>query len=294
MFEKKKSVWLFLLPGLAMLMIFYIVPFFSGIGYSLTDGSYKNAFVGLQNYRDLWGNSMFLLGLKNTMELSLICAPLLWVFSFLLASALSAIKPFGGFFRSSVLMPYLTPSSAILLVWLVIFDYGGPVNRMLEAMGMERVMWLTSGALRLPVVLMFLWKNLGFCLIIFLAALQNISADLYEAAYIDGASEWQAFWKITLPLIWSAVTVNTLLAIIGSLQSFELIMTITRGQFNTSTLGMMVFATAFGGGGATASGGTVAGMRQGYAAAESMVLFVGVLIVTVISQAIMKKMEADQ
>lgn len=68
-------------------------------------------------------------------------------------------------------MPYLTPSSAILLVWLVIFDYGGPVNRMLEAMGMERVMWLTSGALRLPVVLMFLWKNLGFCLIIFLAAL---------------------------------------------------------------------------------------------------------------------------
>ena len=156
MFEKKKSVWLFLLPGLAMLMIFYIVPFFSGIGYSLTDGSYKNAFVGLQNYRDLWGNSMFLLGLKNTMELSLICAPLLWVFSFLLASALSAIKPFGGFFRSSVLMPYLTPSSAILLVWLVIFDYGGPVNRMLEAMGMERVMWLTSGALRLPVVLYYL------------------------------------------------------------------------------------------------------------------------------------------
>ena len=122
----------------------------------------------------------------------------------------------------------------------------------------------------------------------------NIPIALEEAAYIDGASEWQVFWKITLPLIWSSVTVNTLLAIIGSLQSFELIMTITRGQFNTSTLGMMVFATAFGGGGATASGGTVAGMRQGYAAAESMVLFVGVLIVTVISQAIMKKMEADQ
>ena len=156
MFEKKKSVWLFLLPGLAMLMIFYIVPFFSGIGYSLTDGSYKNTFVGLQNYRDLWQNSMFLLGLKNTMELSLICAPLLWLFSFLLASALSAIKPFGGFFRSSVLMPYLTPSSAILLVWLVIFDYGGPVNRALEAMGMTRVMWLTSDALRLPVVLYYL------------------------------------------------------------------------------------------------------------------------------------------
>ena len=156
MFEKKKSVLLFLLPGLCMLLIFYIIPFFSGIGYSLMDGSYKNEFVGLKNYREIWQNSMFLLGLKNTMELSLICAPLLWLFSFLLASALSAIKPFGGFFRSSVLMPYLTPSSAILLVWLVIFDYGGPVNRALEAMGMARVMWLTSGALRLPVVLYYL------------------------------------------------------------------------------------------------------------------------------------------
>ena len=218
MFEKKKSVWLFLLPGLAMLMIFYIVPFFSGIGYSLTDGSYKNAFVGLQNYRDLWGNSMFLLGLKNTMELSLICAPLLWVLSFLLASALSAIKPFGGFFRSSVLMPYLTPSSAILLVWLVIFDYGGPVNRMLEAMGMERVMWLTSGALRLPVVLMFLWKNLGFCLIIFLAALQSIPQPLYEYAQLEGAGFFTRAFRITLPMITPTAFLVFVLACVQNLQ----------------------------------------------------------------------------
>ena len=77
MFSKKKSVLLFLVPGLLMLLVFYIVPFAGGIGYSLTDGSYKNEFVGLANYRALWKNSMFRLGLKNTMELSLICAPLL-------------------------------------------------------------------------------------------------------------------------------------------------------------------------------------------------------------------------
>ena len=221
MFEKKKSVWLFLLPGLAMLMIFYIVPFFSGIGYSLTDGSYKNTFVGLQNYRDLWQNSMFLLGLKNTMELSLICAPLLWVFSFLLASALSAIKPFGGFFRSSVLMPYLSPSSAILLVWLVIFDYGGPVNRALEAMGMTRVMWLTSGALRLPVVLMFLWKNLGFCLIIFLAALQSIPQPLYEYAQLEGAGFFTRAFRITLPMITPTAFLVFVLAWINAFKIFK-------------------------------------------------------------------------
>ena len=221
MFEKKKSVLLFLLPGLCMLLIFYIIPFFSGIGYSLMDGSYKNEFVGLKNYREIWQNSMFLLGLKNTMELSLICAPLLWILSFLLASALASIKPFGGFFRSSVLLPYLTPSSAILLVWLVLFDYGGPVNRALAAMGAERVMWLSSGALRLPVVLMFLWKNLGFCLIIFLAALQSVPQPLYEYATLEGAGFMTRAFRITLPLVTPTAFLVFVLAWIYAFKIFK-------------------------------------------------------------------------
>ena len=221
MFEKKKSVLLFLLPGLCMLLIFYIIPFFSGIGYSLMDGSYKNEFVGLKNYREIWQNSMFLLGLKNTMELSLICAPLLWILSFRLASALASIKPFGGFFRSSVLLPYLTPSSAILLVWLVLFDYGGPVNRALAAMGAERVMWLSSGALRLPVVLMFLWKNLGFCLIIFLAALQSVPQPLYEYATLEGAGFMTRAFRITLPLVTPTAFLVFVLAWINAFKIFK-------------------------------------------------------------------------
>ena len=197
MFEKKKSVLLFLLPGLCMLLIFYIIPFFSGIGYSLMDGSYKNEFVGLKNYREIWQNSMFLLGLKNTMELSLICAPLLW------------------------LLPYLTPSSAILLVWLVLFDYGGPVNRALAAMGAERVMWLSSGALRLPVVLMFLWKNLGFCLIIFLAALQSVPQPLYEYATLEGAGFMTRAFRITLPLVTPTAFLVFVLAWINAFKIFK-------------------------------------------------------------------------
>lgn len=221
MFTKKKSVLLFLLPGLAMLTLFYVAPFIGGIGYSLTDGSYKNEFVGFANYRALWQNSMFQLGLKNTMELSLICAPLLWVLSFLLAAALGAIKPFGGFFRSSVLMPYLTPSSAILLVWLVIFDYGGPVNRVLLALGLERVMWLQSSALCLPVVLMFLWKNLGFCLVIFLAALQSIPEPLYEYAQLEGAGFFTRTFGITLPLILPSAFLVFVLAWINAFKIFK-------------------------------------------------------------------------
>ena len=214
-------MWLFLLPGLAMLMLFYIVPFVSGIGYSLTDGSYKNEFVGLANYKSLWKNQMFMLGLKNTMELSFICAPLLWITSFLLAACLSAIKPMGGFFRSSALLPYLAPSSAMLLVWLVLFDYGGPVNRLMLALGLERVMWLESAALRVPVVLMFLWKNLGFCLIIFLAALQSIPEPLYEYARLEGAGFMTRAMCITLPLIMPSAFLVFVLAWINAFKIFK-------------------------------------------------------------------------
>lgn len=221
MFSKKKSVLLFLLPGLALLLLFYVVPFVGGVGYSLTDGSYKNEFVGLANYRELFGNSMFLLGLKNTLELSLICAPTLFALSFLLAAALGAIKPFGGFFRSGVLLPYLAPSSAILLVWLVIFDYGGPVNRVLEAMGFSRVMWLESGALRVPIVLMFLWKNLGFCVVIFLAALQSIPQPLYEYAMLEGAGFFCRAFHITLPLILPSAFLVFVLAWINAFKIFK-------------------------------------------------------------------------
>ncbi len=182
-------------------MFFYIIPFIGGVYYSLTDGSYRNSFVGMANYVAIWKNQMFVLGLRNTMELSLICAPLVWVMSFAIASLLNRLRPRGAFFRNSVLLPYLMPSSAMLLIWLVIFDYGGVINRLVTAMGLERVIWLQGSALRVPVVLLFVWKNLGFAVIIFLAALQAIPEPLYEYARLEGAGFWRQTFGITLPMI---------------------------------------------------------------------------------------------
>ncbi len=201
MFTRKKSVWLFLLPGGLGLMLFYIAPFLGGIWYSLTDGSYRNAFVGLQNYINIWKNPMFMLGLKNTMELSLVCAPLVWVLSFAIASLLNRLRPRGAFFRNSVLLPYLMPSSAMLLIWLVAFDYGGVFNRLWVALGFGRVIWLQGVQLRFPIILMFVWKNLGFAVIIFLAALQAIPEPLYDYAKLEGAGFWRQTFGITLPMI---------------------------------------------------------------------------------------------
>jgi len=200
-FIRKKSVWLFLAPGLLGLLLFYVVPFFGGVYYSLTDGTYRNAFVGMANYVGMWKNQMFLLGLKNTLELSLICAPLVWVLSFAIASLLNRLRPRGAFFRNSVLLPYLMPSSAMLLFWLVIFDFGGMINRIVTALGFERVMWLQGSQMRVPIILLFVWKNLGFAVIIFLSAIQAVPEPLYEYATLEGAGFFRQTFGITLPMI---------------------------------------------------------------------------------------------
>ena len=201
MYRKKRLVLPFILPGLLGILMFYVIPFFWGIWYSVTDGSFQNSFVGFQNYLNVWQNPMFQLGLKNTMELSLICSPSLFLLAFVISVALNRLRPAGGFFRNSVLLPYLMPSSAVLIIWLLWFDYGGPVNRLITALGGTRVFWLQGAELRLPVILLFLWKNLGFCVVIFLAALQAIPESLYEYAILEGASFPRQAFSITLPLI---------------------------------------------------------------------------------------------
>lgn len=221
MFTRKKSVWLFLLPGLAGLMLFYVVPFLGGIWYSLTDGTYRNAFVGLQNYIGIWKNGMFLLGLKNTMLLSLICAPTVWVLSFVIAALLNRLRPNGAFFRNSILLPYLMPSSAMLLIWLLLFDYGGVINRLLVGLGLERVIWLEGAELRFPIILLFIWKNLGFAVIIFLAALQTIPEPLYEYARLEGASFLRQTFGITLPMIVPSAFLIIILEWINAFKIFK-------------------------------------------------------------------------
>ena len=206
---------------MAGLLLFYGIPFIGGIWYSVTDGSLKNEFVGLNNYVSVWQNPMFQLGLKNALELSLICAPLLFLLSFLLAAGLHRMRPAGAFFRSSVLMPYLMPSSAVLIIWLLWFDYGGPVNHILVALGGQRVDWLLGAELRIPVILLFLWKNLGYNMILFMSGLHNIPKELLEYADVEGASEWYKFWAIKLRYLSPTVLFVTILSLINSFKIFR-------------------------------------------------------------------------
>ena len=299
-------VFLCMVPGLLHYALFRLYPSLMTAVYSFTDVSGLPGvpwqFIGLKNYKEF-----FILQNPRDLQAAL-SRTVIYSFSVtliqnaiaLLIAVILNMKFLRGrnFARSVYFMPVILGAAVVSIIWKMIFAAPtGPVFQfMLNVLHIQSPPTvLTNYSYAFPAVIAAqIWQNMGYSMVIFLASLQSIPEELNEAALIDGASEWKVFTKITIPMIWSAVTVNTLLAIIGSLQSYELIMTITRGQFNTATLGMMVFATAFGGNGASASGGSVSGMRQGYAAAESMVLFVGVLTVTVISRTIMKKMEAEQ
>lgn len=217
----KKSVWLYLLPGMIGLLAFYVVPFIWGIWFSLTDGTINNSFVGFDNYMRVWQNEVFQLGLKNTLELSFICAPAIFILSFLLASMLRKRVAGDGFFRNALLLPYLMPSAAILIIWLLIFDYGGIINRLFVALGLERVFWLEGKDLRVPIVLLYIWKNLGFSVVIFTAALQAVPEALYEYASLEGAGYLRREFSITLPQILPTAFLVLVLAIVNAFKIFK-------------------------------------------------------------------------
>ncbi len=221
MFVKKKSLWLFLLPGLAGLLVFHLVPFIGGIYFSLTDGTINNNLVWFENYKRIFGNKAFLQGLQNSLELSLLSTPIIFLFSFILAIMLKSLRTRSLPYRNILLMPYLVPSSALLIIWMVLFDYGGIVNRLVSLLGLERVMWLESGALRVPIILLYVWKNVGFSVVIFSAALQSVPDEYYEFAMLEGAGPIRQARSITLPLILPTAFLVLVLAWVNAFKIFK-------------------------------------------------------------------------
>jgi len=187
----------------------------------MTDGTIENRFVWFENYQRVWENEVFRLGLKNSLELSLLSAPLIFLFAFILAVMLRALREKSLGFRNLLLMPYLVPSSALLIIWMILFDFGGPINCIVEAMGGQRVLWLETGALRVPVVLLYIWKNVGFSVVIFSAALSSVPDELYEFARLEGASVIQQETKITLPLILPTAFLVFVLAWVNAFKIFK-------------------------------------------------------------------------
>jgi multiple sugar transport system permease protein len=205
-------VALFGFPLLLALYISFFDYFFAAPG-ALVD----RPFVGLQNYTQILGDPSFQRAILNVAEFILINVPLTVVLSLVLASALNAKLPFRTFFRTSYYVPYVTASVAVIGVWLWLFSGNGLVNTVLGPLA-PHPSWLVNDFWAMPMIaLAVTWKQLGFYILLYLAALQNIPRELYEAAEVDGAGTVRRFTSITVPGVRSATTLVVILAtIIGA------------------------------------------------------------------------------
>lgn len=223
-----RAAVLFLLPSLAGTAVFVLLPFAETVRRSFFDTLGRN-FVGLDNYRSVLGNSAFRLAAKNTARFVCTCVPLLLAVSLLLALGVRAVARRrdgsetrrGRLFRTSFLLPMAIPVASIVVLWQALFAQNGLVNGALAALGAQPVDFMGTGAAFWVLVLTYVWKNAGYDMVLWLAGLDGISADLYEAAAVDGAGAWQKFWHITLPNLLPTLALVGVLSLLNSFKAFR-------------------------------------------------------------------------
>ena len=214
----------FLLPGFCGVAVFSLLPFMDVIRSSFVQ-VVSGRFCGLQNYRIVLHNCAFLLAVKNTLRFLLVCLPLLLGISLALAFLLHAWQMAFHqklrLLKAAYLVPMAIPAASLVLLWKLMFDKHGFVNGILHLCGIHAVDWMNTGAAFFVLVFSYIWKNLGYTMVLWLAGLSSISPDLYEAAEMDGAGRMTQFFKITLPLIRPLIFTIVVLSFLNSFKVFR-------------------------------------------------------------------------
>jgi multiple sugar transport system permease protein len=268
---------LFLAPALTAIGIFFFLPVLAAFVLSFTDfdiyalASFDNArLVGLRNYVQLFQDPLFWTALKNTVYFLVVGGPLSIAVSLgaalLVHSRLARWKPV---FRFVYFAPVVTTLVAVAIVWRFIYHPRfGLLNYVLSLAGIGPIDWLGDPGWAMPaIILLAVWKNFGYNMIIFIAGLQNIPDSLYEAAGIDGAGGWQQFWRITVPMLAPTTLFVTIITMIGYFQLFAEPYVMTQGGPMKSTLSMVLLMYEQG----------FRWWNMGYAAALAFVLFAFIL-----------------
>jgi multiple sugar transport system permease protein len=272
------SFWafLFILPtflGLALV----ITSVVGGLVISLTQWDILTppAWVGLGNYRTMFvDDDKFTISLANTFYYSLGVVPLGTLLSLLAAVVMNQGIKGQSFFRTLYFLPTVCSGIAIALLWAWLYNSQfGLINYLLQGIGFPRISWLGDKHYAMPaVIFMSIWRNLGYNMVLFLAGLQGIPHEYYEAARMDGASRWQNFRYITVPLLSPTTFLVLILSMIGSFQVFEATYVMTQGgpNYATYTMVLYIFYQGF------------QWFRMGYASALAYLLFAIILILTLI------------
>lgn len=218
---------LFILPGLLGFAAFYIWPFFISLGYAFVDKPVNGVFVGFQNFIDLLQNKAYLKGLNNTAFFIGLSVPLNIILSLTVAMLINRIKSHKAFFSFIFLIPLVIPSGSMVFFWKMFFAYNGYLNSLLNGLGIDKINWLETQAVQFVIVLIFIWKNLGYNMVLFLAGLNNIPKDYYEAAYVCGANKWQGFRHVTIIYLLPTFVLVLIMSVINSFKVFKEIYLIT-------------------------------------------------------------------
>ena len=272
--------WVFLAPALVLIGVFFLLPVTAAFLLSVTDFDlYALAdrsvvrFVGLGNYSNLLSNPDFVRALRNTFYFVLVGGPLSIVASLGAALLVSAkLAPYKSFFRTVYFAPVVTTLVAVAVVWRYMLNTRyGLLNYALGGLGIAPVDWLGDPAWAMPaIIIMAVWKNFGYNMVIFVAGLQNIPADLYEAAELDGAKAWHRFRHVTLPMLRPTLLFVSVITLIGYFQLFAEPYVMTQGgpSKSTQSIVLLMYEEGF------------RWWRMGNAAAIAFVLFAIMLVGT--------------
>ncbi|MEP0804617.1 MAG: sugar ABC transporter permease [Chloroflexota bacterium] len=294
----KWTPYLLLLPGLFFYFLISLGPSMATAVYSFTDATgIKGApvrWIGFDNYREFlfMGRASVdnLDALKRTLIFCVVVTFVQFALGLFVALIVNQKLKGTNVFRTIYFMPVILGVVIQGLMWsLFLYPLGGPVAKLLSLFGMRSEFLGGPPAEAFAwVIFIQIWANMGVTMMIFIAGLQTIPSELYEAARIDGANAWQIFRNITWPLLTPSVNTNLLLNVIGSLQAWQLFLVLVGYRNGTQVLGYLIYATGFG----QTSGSVTTSFRQGYAAAASIILFLLVLVIGMATQYILQRREA--
>ena len=238
--NERKSLmsWLFLAPSLLGVMLFFVAPFGVVIYYSLINNPIQKNFVGFANYINVWNNGAFKMAGVNTFKFSLVAVPLAVLLSLFLAAVMESRIPFKSYFRSFFLSPLMVPTASVVLIWQVMFHYNGIINNFTAAFGADKIDWLKSDKAQVVIIALFLWKNLGYNMILFMSALASIPKELLEVAELENASKYQIFWYIKVRYMSSSILFVTIMSLINSFKVFREVYLMT-GDYPVDSLYML-------------------------------------------------------
>ena len=285
--KSKAAITLGILPAFIFYVVFAIYPILQSFYYSVMDwnGFNEMTFVGLDNFKKLFADPLFWNSVKNNIYVVLVSVlgqvPIALFFALLLNRKLKGAK----LFRTIGFLPVVLSTVVISLTWSLIYNSrNGLINEFLGSIGLDSLAqnWLGDTKWTMASVLVVVvWQFIGLYLIIFLAALQNVPAEVLEAAKIDGASEWATTWKITIPMIWDTILVAIILCIAGSLKTFDLIYVMTHGgpAHSTDVMALYMFNETF------------TKLQYGYGSAVSVfIFFFSLILIAIVNKVLGKKM----